>query len=240
MQDSVTPSTNIVSTNDGEVNILFPLDSERAKFQEFRCLIKQLQPDGSWEKTDGVKKHHQHDFMYLMKDGDMITLSIYVRFPKEGTFKVEIIGKEVKDSANELNEFDWVAVYRVEVKNLQKQVNMFPQKPTIGWGPGDKLREIGIEAVSHQEGMIKFFPEDQLLMEFKVRGDVRYKSLRLRDKLHMKNGEFLPQTSQVQDDEWYSKDTDRSIKFTGMAASVAINNTEILNENYEKDSVHVV
>lgn len=213
MQDLVTPSFNTVSAKDGEVNILIPLDSEKATYQEFLCVLKQL-VNGEWIETEPEHNFNQHDFMYLKRDGEMVTLSIYLRFPAEGTYKVEIIGKEVNESATELNEFDWIAVYRVEVRNLQKQVYLFPVKPTIGWGPGEKLTARGIEAISHQEGLIMFFPDDQLQMVFKVRGDSRYRNLRLRGKLHMKNGKFLPETSQVTDEDWYSKETDRSIKFT--------------------------
>ena len=222
----MTPSSNTVSTNDGEVNILIPLDSDKVHCQEFICLLKRLQDDGTWIETELVNGYNQHDFMFLMRDGDIVTLAIYVRFPTEGSYKVEIIGKEVNESANELNEFDWIAVYRVEVRNLQRQVCLFPETPAIGWGPGEKLNTMGIEAVSHQEGMIMFFPEDQLQMEFKVRYDSRYRNLRLRGKLHMKNGEFLPQTSLVTDEDWYSKETDKSIKFTGKAIAVYMNAIE--------------
>ena len=224
----MTPSSNTVSTNDGEVNILIPLDSEKVNCQEFICLLKRLKDDGTWIETELVNRYNQHEFVFLMRDGDMVTLSIHLRFPTEGSYKVEIIGKEVNESSNELNDFDRIAVYRVEVKNLQRQVCLFPEKPAIGWGPGEKLNTMGIEAVSHQEGMIMFFPEDQLQMEFKVRYDSRYRNLRLRGKLHMKNGEFLPQTSLVTDEDWYSKETDRSINFTGKAVAVDIKAIESL------------
>ena len=211
----MTPSSNTVSTNDGQVNILIPLDSDRAKRQEFRCILKRKDGENSWIETTPERSYNQYDFMFEMKDGDMMTLSIYVRALTAGTYKVEIIGKESNDSTSELNDFDWVAIYRIEVRNIQRQVYLFPEKPRIGWGPGDKLKEMGIEAVSHQEGMIMFFPDDQLQMEFKVRGESKYKNLRLRGKLHMKNGEVLPERRRVTDEDWFSKENDRSIKFMG-------------------------
>ena len=47
---------------------------------------------------------------------------------------MEIIGKESNDSTSELNDFEWVAIYRIEVRNIQRQVYLFPEKPRIGLG----------------------------------------------------------------------------------------------------------
>lgn len=216
MQDSVTPSTSIIETDDGEVNLLLPLDTDRAYQQEFMCLTKQLTSDNTWETIQAGKRHNQLDFMYYMKDGDIITLSVHVRLPKEGTYKLEVIGKERLKDERESMEFNWVAIYRVEVSVLSTHV-LFPKTYPIGWGPRDSLRNIGLEAVSHQEGMIKFFPEDELLMEFKVLPKQSPDRIRLRDRLHQKNGDLLPQAKRVEDDEWFSKDVDGSIKFVGMS-----------------------
>lgn len=215
MQDSVIPATSSIQSINGEVNLLLPLDSARAKLQEFKCFIKYLGADHKWEEIRSGNRHNQFDFLYYMKDNEVTTLSILVRFPNQGTYKLEVVGSEKTDTESELNELDRVAIYRVEVKHIPDKIVMFPRKESIGWGPGDKLKEIGIEAVSHQEGMIKFFPDDELLFQFRIREGFSRQKIRLRERIRQKDGEVLPTPNSVDEDEWYSKDTDGSIFLRG-------------------------
>ena len=215
MQDSVIPATSAIESTNGEVNLLLPLDTARAKLQEFKCFIKHSGADHKWEESRTGNQHNQFDFLYYMKDNEVTTLSIHVRFPIQGTYELEVVGSEKTDTESELNEFDWVAIYRVEVKHIPDKIVMFPRKESIGWGPGDKMKVIGIEAVSHQEGMIKFFPEDELLFEFRIQEGFSRQKIRLREQIRQKDGELLPKPSSVDEDEWYSKDTDGSIYLRG-------------------------
>ena len=201
IHESVIPSSCMIETKSGEVNILLPLDARRAEFQDYRCLTKTLEHGDKWEIYKPSKG--QSDFVFLKEDK---TLSIHVRFVQKGTYRLEIIGKEKTRSECDLNEFDWVALYRVEVKELDKEF-LFPKKEGIGWGPGEKLAKNGLKAFSHREGMIRFYPEDELFMEFSSLEGYASSRIRLRYRLALKNGEvFQEPTRRPEEVDWFSRD----------------------------------
>ena len=141
------PDTCVQETSNGEVNIQLPLQATRADSQQFECLTNFLTDGDEWVHVQ--PRRGQSDFKYLLEDK---TLSLHVRFEQKGLYQVEIIGKEESSNNPDLNEFEWVVIYQVEVKGLPERVIMFPTEESIGWGPGRKVTETGLEILSHKEG----------------------------------------------------------------------------------------
>ena len=141
------PNKCVQETSNGEVNIQLPLQVNRAGSQQFECITSLLTDGDEWLHVQ--PRRGQSDFKYLLEDK---TLSLHVRFEQTGLYQVEIIGKEESSNDPDLNEFEWVVIYLVEVKGLPQRVIMFPTEESIGWGPGRKVTETGLEILSHKEG----------------------------------------------------------------------------------------
>ena len=147
MLDSVMPNTCVQETSNGEVNIQLPLQANRADSQQFECITNLLTDGDEWVHVQPSRG--QSNFKYLLDDR---TLSLHVRFEQRGVYQLEIIGKEESSNDPDLNEFEWIVIYQVEVKGLPERVIMFPTEESIGWGPGRKVTETGLEVLSHREG----------------------------------------------------------------------------------------
>ncbi|XP_053379649.1 lim and transglutaminase domain protein ltd-1-like isoform X2 [Mercenaria mercenaria] len=151
---------------DGEIDILFGLHPEKSINHTFLCIPTHFIENAKQTRTKPVElpqKNVQLDFINRPNDN---VLSVKVRFPKVGTYKLEIVGKDV--SVTQIDyDFDWVAIYKVTVNSIPERQTFFPVIEAAGWGPGKILGEFGLQALSHLNGVIKMAP-GPLEVKFKI------------------------------------------------------------------------
>lgn len=155
-----------IEAKEGEVDILFGLHPEKSVNHTFLCIPTFFVEGGKSSRTRPVElpqKNVQLDFVHRPNEN---VLSIKVRFPKVGTYKLEIVGKDMTVRTPEYD-FDWVAIYKVEVKSIPEKQTFFPILEAAGWGPNKLLEEFGLVALSHQTGVIKMLP-GPLEVKFKI------------------------------------------------------------------------
>lgn len=140
------PECEII-VDDGEVEILFGIDSERKLDLEFLCFTFVKESD-EWNMVKKTKQ--QADFIHFSSDN---AVSINVRFPKIGQYKIEIVGKDKKQSSPDYD-FDWVAIYTARVDGVKRKHRSYPKSGEAGWGPRATLEKLGLEPNSHETGII--------------------------------------------------------------------------------------
>lgn len=107
-----------------------------------------------------------------------IYLYVKVRFPEQGVYKLEIIGRPQNNV-----DYDWVAIYYVKVLWVPDWIVFFPREPIEGWGPNEYLKKCGLEAISHPKGEIKCYIPKWLQIKFKLLPTAKTKNVQLCYKL---------------------------------------------------------
>ena len=151
---------------DGEIDILFGLHPEKSINHTFLCIPTHFIENAKQTRTRPVElpqKNVQLDFINRPNEN---VLSVKVRFPKVGVYKLEIVGKDVTVNQPDYD-FDWVAIYKVTVNSIPERQTFFPVIEAAGWGPGKILGEFGLQALSHPNGTIKTEP-GPLEVKFKI------------------------------------------------------------------------
>ena len=182
--------------DEGQIEMIFKLDDDLLKNQKFRCLTKVMNAQQKWEvvKLEGMNEGLQVDFIYKqVKEGDDVAhdtsaLSVTVRFPKDGVYKLELVGTTEGDlvGAND-DDFDWIAIYRVYVQNVPDWPVFFPRATEIGFGENRYLTMCGLDAVSHKKGQITCTAGTEIVFEFQIRDDAITKHVSLYYSLENMN-----------------------------------------------------
>ncbi|XP_052211940.1 lim and transglutaminase domain protein ltd-1-like [Dreissena polymorpha] len=169
-------SHNLCNTEarDGEIEILFGLHPEKSVNHRFLCIPTYFIDKDKSKQTrtrpvELPQKNVQLDFIHRPNEN---VLSIKVRFPKVGTYKLEIVGKDITVNTPDYD-FDWVAIYKVDVNSIPERQVFFPVVEDAGWGPNPILSEYGIECLSHSSGVIKMEP-GRLELKFKVTDPAKF------------------------------------------------------------------
>lgn len=174
------PECNI-EAKDGEIDILFGLHAEKCQNHTFLCIPTHFIENAKQTRTKPVElpqKNVQLDFIHRPNDN---VLSVKVRFPKVGTYKLEIVGKDVTVTQPDYD-FDWVAIYKVNVNSIPEKQTFFPVLEAAGWGPGKILGEFGLQALSHPNGVIKTQP-GPLEVKFKIIDHAKFKKANIVYKM---------------------------------------------------------
>ncbi|XP_052263575.1 lim and transglutaminase domain protein ltd-1-like isoform X2 [Dreissena polymorpha] len=189
----------VIICQEGELELCFQLDSSQASKQEFKLLAKYYNEEKMWELEKLDNNNLQIDFIHKrlvadhnLHDMDSKTdldgesqissasiLSITVRFPRAGLYKIEICGR----SNDVFTEFDWIAIYNVQVKMVHDWLVFFPRVDKIGWGPNSYLEECGLKALSHIGGEIICIAGKILEVKFGLLPNARTRNVSLRFKL---------------------------------------------------------
>ncbi|KAL4221274.1 hypothetical protein ACF0H5_019537 [Mactra antiquata] len=171
---------------DGEIEILFGLHPEKSVNHTFLAIPTHFIEQNKQTRTKPVElpqKNVQLDFIHRPNEN---VLSVKVRFPKIGVYKLEIVGKDITVNTPDYD-FDWVAIYKVHVKSIPERQTFFPVLEEAGWGPGKILNEFGLAALSHPNGVIKMQP-GPLDVKFKIVDQKKFKEAKIVYKL-MKIGD---------------------------------------------------
>lgn len=142
---------------DGEIDILFGLHPEKSANHVFLCVPTYFVDTAKQTKTRPVElpqKNVQLDFIHRSNEN---VLSVKVRFPKIGVYKLEIVGKDLTVVSSDYD-YDWVAIYKVHVKSIPERQTFFPVPDEAGWGPGKSLADIGLAPLTHPNGVINTLP----------------------------------------------------------------------------------
>lgn len=135
-----------IKVQNGEEEILFGMNPARAPNLDFMCFIF-LKEEKDYRILYDDENRYQHDFLYRPNDD---SLSIKIRFPKKGTYRVEIVGKD-NSIIDEGYDYDWIAVYKATVVNGCKKYVAFPKAADAGWGNSPILEQIGLESANYEQ-----------------------------------------------------------------------------------------
>ncbi|XP_061198056.1 uncharacterized protein LOC133206139 isoform X2 [Saccostrea echinata] len=132
--------------HNGEDEILFGMNGERAPHLNFICLI-YLKEEKDYRLLYDDENRYQHDFLYKPNED---SLSVRIRFPKRGTYRVEIVGKDTTIQ-DENYEYDWIAIYKATVVTGPKKYAAFPKAADVGWGNSPLLQELGLTSANFEQ-----------------------------------------------------------------------------------------
>ena len=137
-----------IQSQDGEVEILFGLQPKESPEYTFNCYISHFDlPETKRYLTKGSNSSVP---VFIHRPTES-SISIRVRFPEKGIYRVEIVGKSnLKNSV--YKNYDWVAIYKVIVENYADRG--YPKMDSIGWGPGKEMAKIGLAPFNYTSGVI--------------------------------------------------------------------------------------
>lgn len=137
-----------IQCSDGELDVVFGVRPQQAPKQRFTCYISYFDQPGTRRQLTSSSNNSVPIFIHKPTDS---SISVKIRFPEKGEFRIEIVGKEtVKDSV--WKQYDWVAEYKVIVENPAPRG--FPKMDPIGWGPGREIDKIGLAPFNYTSGII--------------------------------------------------------------------------------------
>lgn len=133
---------------DGEVDFMFSVKHKKAHDQKFACYISRFDKE---ETRQTLTKGSSKSVPIFIHKPTESSVSFRVRFPDSGVFRVEIVGKDIAKQ-NPFKQYNWIAVYKVEVE--EPAPRGFPVMDPIGWGPGKEITKIGLAPFNYTSGII--------------------------------------------------------------------------------------
>ena len=135
-----------IKVQNGEEEILFGMNPARAANMEFMCLI-YMKEEKDYRILYDDENRYQHDFLYRPNED---SLAVKIRFPKKGTYRVEIVGRD-NTIIDENYDYDWIAIYKATVVNGCKKYAAFPKAADAGWGNSPVLEQIGLSSANYEQ-----------------------------------------------------------------------------------------
>lgn len=147
MQVLSHPLCEIIA-QDGECDVMFGIQSKHGNEQKFNCYISHFdRPDTKRYLSNGSNTSVPI-FIHKVTES---SVSIKVRFPERGIYRMEIVGKQLTKGSL-YKAYDWIAVYKVLVEDPADKG--FPKMDPIGWGPGLEIIKIGLAPFNYTSGVI--------------------------------------------------------------------------------------
>ncbi|GFO42476.1 kyphoscoliosis peptidase, partial [Plakobranchus ocellatus] len=144
----ITHADCVISSHSGEVEICFGMPPDDARFFKFYYLLFRQETK---ENSGFAPKYDRYVFMHRPKKDE---LSIRIRSPVTGTFRLELVGRDtrIKDP---MYDYDWVVLYKIRFFKAKEKCLPFPSMPELGWGPGPYSMQLGLSPLSHCSGEVK-------------------------------------------------------------------------------------
>ena len=138
----------IVHSQSGEVELTFGLPEGEAGFLKFYYLLfrQECQVDPGMKPT--------YDRYVFMHRPSKTELSVRLRSPIAGTFRLELVGRDVRHREPNYD-YDWVALYKIRFHKAKEKCVPYPDMPTLGWGPTPYAGELGIKSLTHHTGEVR-------------------------------------------------------------------------------------
>lgn len=134
-----------------QIEILFGIPPDRIKNVKLMCLLSVENEEEDWVPME-EDPFKQHDFAHAPNDS---SIAVQVRFPERGTYKLEILGKDLlQEREDEKYGYDWLAIYKIYVKNVGKKTAYPKCDVEAGWGPGLLMDEAGLTAVGQKTAIL--------------------------------------------------------------------------------------
>ncbi len=138
----------IIIPVDGEADLDFGIPQETAKNLRYSYTYFKKTND-SGDDDDQTEADR-----YVMYQKTIDALSIKVRFPFTGEYKLEIYGG-TKQPKSTIISLKLLVTYIFKCSKANENVQPFPASPGIGWGPGLDADKVGLDALSHKDAFIK-------------------------------------------------------------------------------------
>ena len=144
----ITHADCVISSHSGEVEICFGMPPDDARFFKFYYLLFRQETK---DNNGFAPKYDRFVFMHRPKKDE---LSIRIRSPVTGTFRLELVGRDtrIKDP---VYDYDWVVLYKIRFFKAKEKCLPFPSMPELGWGPGPYAMQLGLSPLSHCSGEVK-------------------------------------------------------------------------------------
>ncbi|XP_041377436.1 uncharacterized protein LOC121389855 [Gigantopelta aegis] len=151
----------VIKSARGEEEIFFQIPEGEGLYHSYYCLLFR-------QETKGVPgfspKYDRYVFMHKPKPD---ILSIKIRSPVVGMFRLELVGKD-KRITEPGYDYDWIAVYKLVFKRAKDRCIPFPDTPDNGWGPGIETIETGLSPISHLCGFVKAGENGEVDIMFEI------------------------------------------------------------------------
>lgn len=117
--------------------------------------------EDSTETTHGNVQLDRYVFMNQKRD----EIAFGIRFPAAGVFKISIYGNDISTDTNALR---WLCDFRIDCSEPKEDCQPLPDCPDIGWGPGVEAEALGIQAITHDNGLIKLKRREVVIIKFRL------------------------------------------------------------------------
>ncbi|XP_046362001.2 uncharacterized protein LOC124139065 isoform X2 [Haliotis rufescens] len=166
----------VITSTTGEVEIFFGLRKD-AIHHKYYCLL--FRQEGKTVQGFSPK----YDRYLLLQRPKSDQLSIKIRSPVAGTFRLELVGMDTRNKSPGYD-YDWICLYKIKFTKAKARCQPYPDQPALGWGPGLTLKEMGLTPISHSSGMIRADSGGEAEVEFAI-----------HDKEKLKNMKFIGRIS---------------------------------------------
>ncbi|XP_064608978.1 lim and transglutaminase domain protein ltd-1-like isoform X2 [Liolophura sinensis] len=103
-----------------------------------------------------------------------------IRFPVVGIYKISIFGHDIEENSETM---DWLCDFRIDCSSAKEECQPLPDCPDIGWGPSVEAQQVGMEAITHQEGLIPLKRRQKLDIQFKLNRPTELRCEMLHNKI---------------------------------------------------------
>lgn len=154
----------IVYTSEGKATLEFQIcaPAERARHYQFGYKL-HTRRDPEAEGEYDVMSLERYCLNYLYEDKAFFE----VRFPVTGVFRLEV---HCKDPYKQFPS-TWVCDYKIICRETSPSCQPLPVVPEIGWGPGEVLRSLGIECLTHRHPVVDLDNEVSTFLRFALPKD---------------------------------------------------------------------
>ncbi|WAR14670.1 HIL-like protein [Mya arenaria] len=173
-----------IQAEDGEVELIFGIKPKQGPDQRFNCYISHFdRPESKRYLTKGSNTSVPI-FIHRLTES---SVSIRVRFPESGIYRMEIVGKQVTNGSL-YKDYDWIAIYKVIVEEPADRG--FPKMDPIGWGPGSEIAKVGLAPFNYTSGII---------VAKNIQTKIRFKIV---DTNHVQNMKFFFRMASTYDNDF--------------------------------------
>ncbi|KAL8620040.1 hypothetical protein ACOMHN_015322 [Nucella lapillus] len=138
----------VIHSQSGEVELSFGLPEEEASFLKFYYLLFRQET-----QTDTRVKPAYDRFVFMHRP-NKTELSVRVRSPVAGVFRLELVGRDVRVS-DPAYDYDWVVLYKLHFHKAKDKCIPYPDMPTLGWGLTSYIDDLGLQSLTHHTGEVR-------------------------------------------------------------------------------------
>ncbi|XP_060080182.1 lim and transglutaminase domain protein ltd-1-like [Ylistrum balloti] len=129
-----------------DLEILFGIAPSKRNQIALKCILSVENDEEDWVPVENDK--FQHDYAHVHNAN---SVAVQMRFPDTGTYRLEILGKDLlRERSEEKYIYDWLVVYKIYVKKIGKNTAFPKCDESALWGPNILMEEAGLVPIDHQ------------------------------------------------------------------------------------------